>query len=167
MTSFRSQIIGTWELVSYKAFNQDNPEDIVYPMGKAARGQIMYSQDGYMAAVLQDESVEPYERDWTRGTTRELANVAKQTNAYCGPFSLDEQPGNKQKVIHHAQIAVPPNWAGTSQLRLAEMIDEDGEKFLILGPEWALEVKGIKRILKLKWRKRPVNDITQPPKAKL
>src|ERR1700744_1777907 len=100
--SFRSRIVGTWDLVHYVAINPEDPDDIVYPMGKEAKGQIMYTNDGYMAALLQDGDVKPFEQGWKHGNTEELADAAKKTMAYAGPFYLDEETCEPQKIVHHA-----------------------------------------------------------------
>ena len=44
------QVIGTWKLVSYET--QDADGNIVYPLGKDAKGFIMYNPDGYMSAQI-------------------------------------------------------------------------------------------------------------------
>ncbi len=116
-----------------------------------------------MAAILQSSDVEPYEPDWTQGTTRELANAAKKTLSYCGPFYLDEKPGNKQTLLHHAKISLPPNWINTIQLREAELEVDNGQYFLTLGPRECLVHKGIQRIVWLRWRKLPRNETSNLP----
>ncbi|EXJ63407.1 uncharacterized protein A1O5_11456 [Cladophialophora psammophila CBS 110553] len=163
MASFRSRVVGTWGLVSYVAINLDNTDDIVYPMGKECKGQIMYSNDGYMAALLQEADLKSFDRDWKEGTTQELANAAKKTIAYCGPFYLDEEDGKPQKIVHHAQISVQPNWINTLQIRCADLFEEDGQDYIILGPECPTEWEGVKRLLRLTWRKLSQNDAAEPP----
>jgi hypothetical protein len=163
MASFFSQILGTWELLSYHAVNIEDAKDVVYPMGKGCKGQIMYNNDGYMAAVLQRGDVEPYEAGWTRGTTRELANAGKKTMSYCGPFYVVEQPGKNPILLHNATISLPPNWINTIQLRLAEKTEKDGQVFLTLGPQDLLEHKGVKRVVRLEWRKKRRNDTSKLP----
>ncbi|KAI1611081.1 Lipocalin-like domain-containing protein [Exophiala viscosa] len=164
MPSFLSRVLGAWELLTYTATNVEDGNDVIYPMGENCKGQIVYTNDGYMAALLQWGDVEPYKDGSKRGTTQELADAAKKTMSYCGPFHLDEQPGNKQKIIHHAKIALPPNYINTLQLRVAEMTEDDGQLFLTLGPEGLTEDKGVKRIVRLKWRKLPQNDTSKAPR---
>lgn len=53
MPSFLSQVLGTWELLSYTAVNVVNTEDIFYPMGKECKGHIMYTEDGYVSSGSQ------------------------------------------------------------------------------------------------------------------
>ncbi|EXJ78498.1 hypothetical protein A1O1_08899 [Capronia coronata CBS 617.96] len=163
MASFYSRLLGTWELLSFTAANIDNREDVTYPMGSACKGQIMYSEDGYMAAVLQWGYVEPYKTDWIRATTEEFADAGRRTMAYSGPFYLDEQSRDSQEILHHAKISIPPNWVDTVQLRQAEMTEEHGETILTLGPKFPMEHDGMKRILRLRWRKCPRNDTRKAP----
>lgn len=163
MVSFLSRLLGTWELLSFEAVNIDNASDIFHPMGPACKGQITYNEDGYVAAVLQWAHVMPYKTDWLRATTEEFADAGKKTMAYSGPFYLEEQPGDRQKVLHHAKISIPPNWVDTVQLRLAEMSEEDGKVVLTLGPESPIEHSGAKWILRLKWRKCPRNETSKTP----
>ncbi|KAJ9604311.1 hypothetical protein H2200_011145 [Cladophialophora chaetospira] len=161
--SLRSRIIGTWDLVHYIGTNIENPEDIMYPLGKDARGQIMYSNDGYMSALLQVGDLTPFEKGWNNGTTEEWAIAAQCTMAYAGPFYLDEAPGKPQTIVHHAQISIHPNLIDTLQVRCAEIIQEDGHDYIVLGPELPTDWEGSKRLLRLKWRKRPQNNATRPP----
>src|ERR1700744_2604822 len=84
--SFRSRMVGTWDLCSYVAVNIDNREDIVYPLGKEAKGQIMYSNDGYMSVLLQHGSLKPFKHDWKRSSIEESATVAQATMTYAGPY---------------------------------------------------------------------------------
>jgi len=45
-------------------------------------------------------------------------------------------------VFHHTQASLPPNWIGTTILRLAELSDESGQPYLTLGPEDLVEHNG-------------------------
>ena len=140
--SLRSQILGTWDLVSYIGINIENPEDVIYPMGKDSKGQIVYSNDGYMAALLQWGDIKPFEQGWNKGTTEEWAIAAKKTMAYAGPYYLDEKPGKPQTIVHHAQLSMHPNLIETLQVRCAEFITEGGRDYLMLGPACPYRVGG-------------------------
>ena len=163
MPSLRSRIIGTWDLVYYIGINPEDPKDIVYPTGKEAKGQIMYSNDGYMAALLQWGDLKPFEKGWNNGTTEEWATAAKKAMAYAGPFYLDEEAGKPQTIVHHAQLSMHPNLIDTLQVRCADIIREDGQDYIILGPASPTEWEGCIRILRLKWQRRSLNNATQPP----
>ena len=161
--SFRSRLIGTWDLVYYVGTNINDPDDVFYPMGKEAKGQIMYNNDGYMAALLQEGNLKPFANDWKSGDVQELATAAKGTMAYGGPYYLDKESGKPQKIIHHAQISMHPNLTNTLQIRSAELFEEDGKDYIMLGPELPVEWEGAQRLLRLKWQKRSYNDATHPP----
>lgn len=161
--SFRTRMIGAWSLVSYCAINSEDPQDIIYPIGEGCSGQIIYSKDGYMAAMLQAANIEPFEHDWKSTTATERAHAAKNTIAYCGPFHIEEIPGNKQTVQHHVKVSLVPNWIDTLQIRRAELSTEGGLDYLTLGPNHAVELYGVQRILRLKWQKLPENNAPQPP----
>lgn len=151
--SLRDRLIGAWELVCYKSSSDSNPPDIIYPMGKDCKGIIIYSGDGYMSAQLQVADVPQYANGWLKGTEKELATAAKRTISYTGPFALKEQLDGKQFVTHHVKIAIPPNWNGGPQVRTAEMIEEDGEEYLILGPESTSEHQGKIWTVSLRWKR--------------
>lgn len=161
----RSRIIGTWELVRYVGINNDDPEDFIYPMGPNAIGQIMYSSDGYMSVVLQCRHIERFDGRWCEGTNEEYGTVGRKTFAYAGPYYLDENtsPFEHQTIVHNIEFAVHPNLIGFSQVRCAEIEEEDGHEYLTLGPTHLVFMQGAKRICKLRWRKRTENTATHPP----
>jgi hypothetical protein len=132
-------------------------------MTKACKGQLLYTHDGHMAALLQWPDVEPYEHGWSRGLHMELAATARKTMMYSGPYYLDEQPGNMQRIFHHPIVSVPPNWIDTLQPRLAEIIEESGRTFLTLGPVEPVDDNGTPRLLQLRWVKMEPNNATEPP----
>lgn len=151
---FRLKLIGAWSLVSYTATSTTDPSDIKYPMKSDARGMIFYTASGHMSAQLQFASIPPYSGGPLQGTEAEFANAARKTMAYCGPFYLEEVPGNKQRLYHHMSLALPPNWLGDTQLRVAEMRDEGAEGlFLTLGPESNIQDRGVERVVRLRWKK--------------
>jgi hypothetical protein len=163
MSSVHARIHGAWDLVSYTGININDPSDIIYPMGQNAKGQILYTNDGYMAALLQVGNLAPWQSDWKNGSTEELANAARGTMAYGGPFYVDEEPGRPLKIVHHVQISMHPTLTNTLQIRCAELVEENGRDYIILGPESPTEWNGVQRLLRLKWQKRPENHATQPP----
>ena len=161
--SFRSRILGTWDLVYYIGTNISNPEDVLHIMGEQAVGQIMYTNDGYMAALLQEDNLKPFDRGWKNGNVEELASAARKTMAYGGAYYVDEETGKPQKIVHHAEISMCPNLTNTLQIRCAELLQEDGQDYIILGPEAPIEWEGVQRLVRLKWQKRSQNIATHPP----
>src|SRR5881227_1309695 len=84
------QVIGTWKLVSYET--QDSDGNVVYPLGKDAKGFIMYNPDGYMSAQIMGLGRPAYQSgDLHTGTQAEMAAAAHDYLAYSGRFEVDEK----------------------------------------------------------------------------
>ncbi len=49
--TLREQLLGAWQLVAWKVRWEDS-DDFTYPFGEKARGLIVYSDNGYMSAVI-------------------------------------------------------------------------------------------------------------------
>lgn len=171
--SLRSKIIGTWELVAYIGFGTEN--DVIYPMGVKPRGQLIYSPDGYMSALLQEQDIEPYAKDWKSGTTEEMANAAKKTMAYGGPFYIEhieedkDKRFKKERIVHQVRVGLPANLVNTLQVRSIHLRDSDsdidlcGGVLLEMGPVELVEWEGKTYDLHLYWRKLVQNNATQAP----
>ncbi|MBJ9925962.1 lipocalin-like domain-containing protein, partial [Burkholderia cenocepacia] len=50
-SQLREQLVGAWRLVSYEIRPRDGGT-VTYPLGRDARGWILYTPDGYMSAQL-------------------------------------------------------------------------------------------------------------------
>ncbi|MGE7608031.1 lipocalin-like domain-containing protein [Peribacillus frigoritolerans] len=115
--SMREQVIGTWSLVSYET--QDVDGNVLYPLGKDAKGFIMYNPDGYMSAQLMASGRPAYKSgDLHTGTTAEMAAAAHGYLAYSGPFEVDEE---NQELIHHMDVSMNPTWLSQAQPRIAKI----------------------------------------------
>lgn len=165
MISFRSQLLGTWELVSVTATNPEDASDVIYPMGKEPRGLIMYTADGYMSCQQQEPGATPYSgsRDFADGTDKELAETARRYLAYSGPFYLDETPGETPKLWHGMTVSLIPNWIGNVQPRTARIQEENGTKYLTLSPGKPSLSRGEMRLVEIKWKKLKANTTARPP----
>jgi len=156
--SFRSRIIGAWELVDYHAYAESDPSDKIYPMGRDCQGIILYTPDGYMSAQLQTPGQPHFaQNDLSGGTQEELAEAGKNYLAYTGPFYVDES-GEQPILRHHMSVSSFPNWLGNTQRRLVKITEENGDKYLNLAPDGAIDVGGEKRVPNLKWRRLPDNQ---------
>ncbi|KAI7974814.1 hypothetical protein EIK77_004906 [Talaromyces pinophilus] len=139
LVEIRKSLVGTWKLVSYtsKPARKDGP--IEYPLGKDARGYIIYTADGYMSAQIMRPGSKPYSTvdDPFAIADDEAADAARHYLAYTGPFEVIEHEG-KVAVKHHTNLALVPNWAGNHQLRFCELEGND----LVLMPTqpWRLNV---------------------------
>ena len=114
MTS--NPLIGTWRLISWETRSVDG-QKIGYPFGEDAVGYIMYNEDGYMfVAIMRPNRVKVAAGDLLRGSTEEKVQAADTYVSYCGQYEFQGD-----KVIHHVDLSLFPNWVGVDQERLVEL----------------------------------------------
>lgn len=138
LVEIRKALVGTWKLVSYisKPAGGDGP--IEYPLGKDARGYIIYTADGYMSAQIMRPGSKPYSTaDPFAIADDEAADAARHYLAYTGPFEVTEHEG-RIALKHHANLALVPNWAGDHQLRFCEL--KGSELVLMPTQPWKMNV---------------------------
>lgn len=117
MATFKDQVIGTWELVSYTIKDENGNE--YYPLGEDAKGFIMYNPDGYMSAQLTATGRPPYESgDLHNGTQEEMSEAAHGYLAYSGRFEVEEAT---QTLKHHMEVSMNPTWLDNIQERYVVM----------------------------------------------
>lgn len=103
-------IAGSWKLLAWRRHEGDK---VIYPFGEDATGILIYAEDGSMA-VQMTAAHRP-----TIPTANALGGNAKQRAAaystclaYFGTWEVDGD-----KVIHHIEASLFPNWSGTDQPR--------------------------------------------------
>lgn len=113
MPTIGEQLLGTWRLASY--YTEGTDGSVVYPMGRDARGFIMYLPDGYMSANLMVPGREAYTGGIAESATPEqLRAAALGYFGYAGRYEVDEVA---RAVRHHIEVALAPNLAGSTQFR--------------------------------------------------
>jgi hypothetical protein len=158
MSTIKKDLIGTWDLVEYSAVNVSDNTDVYHPLGRECNGRITYTPDGFMTAYLQRSDMVPYSVDWQQclpPPSCELSVAAAGTLAYTGRYRFDDsqQEGASTRLRHEIDFSLPPNWNGTSQIRLATVGQERGQMILCLGREDVADIRGAKRVVQLKWAK--------------
>ena len=136
------EIVGTWTLVSFEAHGADGA--ISYPLGRDAIGYLMYSADGHMQVALSaaDRPHLAVER-LADGTVEERAEAARTFVAYGGRYTVAGD-----RVIHHVQIGLFPNWVGTDLERHADL---SGDRLTLQTPLQV--VRGRPRTARLVWQR--------------
>ena len=135
--SLLHRLIGAWELISYIVHSERLPATTLYPLGKDAKGIIMYTPDGYMSAQLQRPGQASFSAAHpVDGSERELAESARNYVGYTGQFYLDES-GPEPIVLHHFLVSSFPNWLGDTQRRKAKL---DGDE-LVISLEAPVDIK--------------------------
>ncbi len=108
-------LIGTWQLISWE--NRGIDGQISYSFGQDAVGYIMYQPDGYMFVAITRPHRAPFAvGDLLRGSTAEKVAAAESYISYCGRYEFQGE-----KVIHHIQFSLFPNWVGGDQERFVEL----------------------------------------------
>ena len=116
------ELLGSWRLVRWRRIDADGTES--FPFGEDAQGTLLYTDDGYMSAMMTAADRPSIEGGDPLGGDAEARAAAYSTClAYSGTW---ERQGDT--VIHRLTDSLYPNWAGTVQPRAIE--DRDGELVL-------------------------------------
>jgi hypothetical protein len=135
-----NQFLGTWRLVSLEL--RDAEGQAIFPYGQDAIGYLMYTADGYMSAhIMKAHRSNFVGFDMLAATQEEQAIAAQSYIAYCGLYEIQ-----CNKVIHHVQASLFPNWVGVSQERFFEF---KGERLVLSTPP--LQVAGKQQTAHLIW----------------
>jgi hypothetical protein len=104
----------------------------------------MYDEDGYMSvAIMHSDRPKFATEDRFRGTTDEKAAASDTYLSYCGRYET-----KKDKIIHHVEASLFPNWVGTDQERFFRF---DKDRLSLTTPPFLLD--GIHRIGHLIWKR--------------
>jgi hypothetical protein len=108
-------LVGTWRLVSWENRSADGA--ISYPLGRDAVGLITYTDDGFMSVAIMRADREPFAaEDLLGGTSEEKARASETYVSYSGRYVF-----RGDRVIHHVELSLFPNWSGVEQERLVEV----------------------------------------------
>jgi hypothetical protein len=107
------RLLGAWTLETWVEIQPNGKQ--VYPLGKGAIGQIIYSPDGHMAAQLARRRQKRFRsEDWRAAAKTEGAHAWKEYFGYFGTYSIDLR---ERAVIHHIEGTWFPNLLHTDQVR--------------------------------------------------
>ena len=109
----RSQLVGTWRLVSATQRLADGTARPDPQTGPRGNGYLMYSETGRMCAVLANPD-RPKWKSETAPAEAELRSAFGGLVAYCGTYEVNEAEGY---VVHHIEMDRVPNLAGTDRKR--------------------------------------------------
>jgi Lipocalin-like domain len=149
--SIRSQLVGTWELVSTEE-RLTNGSTHSYPdTGPHGKGFLIYTSDGHMCAQLMNPE-RPKWKDESRPTDAEKVSAFDGFSSYCGEYEVDE---NAAVVYHSPKTAWKPGWVGTKQQRPFTL----GGDILTFAGKITSE-PGVESYV-IVWRKLPARDTGQ------
>jgi Lipocalin-like domain len=111
----REALVGAWQLLSWE--NQAADGQVTYPMGADALGYVIYAADGRFSVTISRRGRAGFAAgDLLGGTTKEKAQAVEGFVAYAGRYSF-----HGDRVIHHVELSLFPNWVGTDQQRSVEL----------------------------------------------
>jgi len=116
----RQRLLGSWRLVTWEEHSAGDEVD--YPLGPGAVGQLTYSPSGQVSAQLVRPGQSRFaDEDWRKATVDERADAWVGYFGYFGRYSIDERAGT---VTHHVEGAWFPNLVGTDQVRHYHLDDD-------------------------------------------
>ena len=111
----RGALVGAWRLVSWE--NQAADGQVTYPMGPDPNGYVLYTADGRFSITISRRGRARFAAgDLLSGTTEEKARAMEGFVAYAGRYSF-----HGDRVIHHVELSLFPNWVETDQERWVEL----------------------------------------------
>ena len=142
MSATVEDLLGAWVLESWSLIYEDGrpPE---YPLGPDARGLIMYTADGHVAATLMraGRAAAVPESEAAR------AAAYADSFAYAGRFEVRDGT-----VFHAIEIATNPALAG---FRSTRHIQLDGQRLTLSGADFS---PGAARFQRIVWRRATRKD---------
>lgn len=118
----KAAFIGTWRLKSYEVRKADGT--LGRPWGEAPEGRLMYSADGYVSVAMMGPDRPTFKaRELKQGTDKEKVAAADSYISYAGRYEVEDN-----RVIHHVEVCLFPNWVGKDQVRNFEF---DGNRLLL------------------------------------
>ena len=138
-------LVGTWTLVSCSAVAPNGEK--LDPYGDAPLGQLIYTNDGHMAAVLSRAGRSRFASpDLLAGTSSEIKEAFEGMDAYAGIYEINEKEAS---VTHRTLVSRMPNWEGSPQLRYFKF---DGNRLVLSTPP--IMARGTEWVLTLTWQRR-------------
>jgi Lipocalin-like domain len=101
------------------------------------------------------------------GKPEELAELARRTTNYTGPYHLEETGVDRANVHHETVIAIPSIYNGITQTRLAHITAETGVEKLTLTTGEPAAIEGIKRDIVVTWQRAKDNSTSSKPRQEV
>lgn len=84
------------------------------------------TSDGYRSVQIQNQEVPRTGGGPVPGTVEDLAELARRTTNYTGPYHLKDNGPNDGKLYHENMISIPSIYNGITQTRLGHIFVKDG-----------------------------------------
>ena len=134
--------VGTWRLVSNETIEASG--ETSHPFGKDATGYVIYNEDGYVTFTIMGPNRSRFASADMRAGSLEDKRAAFDTYfAYLGTYEV-----KGDKVVHHVELSLFPNWIGGDQERFFQF---SGDQLILCTPPLALG--GAARTLRIVWQR--------------
>jgi hypothetical protein len=138
------RFVGAWRLLSLEA--RTSTGDVSYPYGKDAAGYLLYAGEGYMSvSVMQACRTNFASPDDLQAPAEEKLAAFDTYSSYSGRYEV-----RGQKVIHHVEISLFPNWTGKEQERYFEL---SGDRLTLSASP--ILIGGVEQKLVAIWQRLP------------
>jgi hypothetical protein len=112
----KATLVGVWTLQKYSAITEGLPPR--YPFGLKPHGQLIYTSDGFVSAMLMaPDRPKLSGNSLTDGTPDEYIAAGQGFIGYSGVYEVDEA---RSVVTHRPLVAFSPNMVASLQQRLVE-----------------------------------------------
>jgi hypothetical protein len=123
-------LVGTWRLLEWAS---DGEDGIVYPMGEAPEGVLVYTTDGTMITTIGRTGRPPLDGgDMVDGPVDQRLDAMATFIAYSGTFRAEDGD-----VVHDVTMSLFPNWIGTTQRRHVAL-NADGRRLVLSADPFVL-----------------------------
>ena len=135
-------IIGTWKLASAVLTTLNGATRKL--LGENPSGFLTYTGDGRMTAIVASGERRPLSvADPSAAPAAEQAEAFATFTAYAGRYTF-----LGDRVIHHVEVSLFQNWAGTDQIRFAEL---NGARLTLTAPP--MSIGGEQVVVQLTWER--------------
>ncbi len=111
-------LVGSWALHSLTIRRQDD-EAAISIWGEHPLGQLTYTADGRMSAVLCKAGLSTNPASAGAASDAEQADLFRHSYGYAGRYSL-----TAEGVVHHVDVAADPSWIGSDQHRITHVKED-------------------------------------------
>jgi len=151
-TPAANPLLGAWTLVRWEiAYDDGRPSSL--PYGADATGLILYTADGHMSACIARAARPPLSSESARSApVPERLAAFESYFQYAGPYEIRRSPHlpTGMQVVHHAAMAMNPNFAGSQQVRNVEF---DAAGHLTLSARDTVPGSAVVRHHRLIWKR--------------
>jgi len=125
-----NQFVGAWRLLSLET--RSSSGEVGYPLGRDAVGLLLYAEQGYMAvSAMRAGRVRFKSGELGTASPEEKLAAFDSYIAYSGRYEVKQD-----RVLHHVELSILPNWVGGSQERYFEF---SGDRLTLRTPPTTAE----------------------------